>query len=113
LIGLLAFSPFAAEASLSQTMPPRPDRQIAQAETGGAAPAVAREPQGMIVTIPPSPGEVDIPLAPDVPTPPLNWTTRGGGSTLPGGALSGTGTGTSPASNSLRWGPGGVGPDGR
>ncbi len=58
--------------------------------------------------IPPSPRELNQdPIMPDVPTPPLDRP-RPAGSTLPGGALSGTGAGTSPALN-----PGGLGIEGR
>jgi hypothetical protein len=59
--------------------------------------------------IPPSPRELtQDPIMPDVPTPPLDRP-RPTGNTLPGGALSGTGAGTSPALN-----PGGLGgADGR
>lgn len=59
------------------------------------------------VEIPPSPRELDPdPIMPDVPTPPLDRPRPAG--TLPGGALSGTGAGTSPAIN-----PGGLGTEGR
>lgn len=58
--------------------------------------------------IPPSPRESSNDLVmPDVPTPPLD-SSRPTGSTLPGGALSGTGAGTGPAIN-----PGGPGYEGR
>jgi hypothetical protein len=68
--------------------------------------------QQTIMPIPPSAAEAGDPLAPDVPTPRPNSTVRSG-STLPGGALSETGTGTSPAINRGGSGFGNWGAEGR
>lgn len=61
--------------------------------------------RGQGAEIPPSARELNQqPLMPDVPTPPLDRP-RPTGNTLPGGALSNTGAGTSPAINPVTPGP--------
>jgi hypothetical protein len=88
--------PSAAESAPYEfeKLPPAPIVTHWGQPIGGAAPPET-------VVIPPSAQEASDPFAFDTPTPPLYNRSRMGptGTPLPAGALSGTGSGTSPASN--------------